>query len=93
MGVDTVGTIFTRGVLVDIAGLKGVPVLGDDLRDHGRRHRAGVAAPELAHREGDAVLFHTGWGTLWGRDNPRYVRSCPGLGVAAAEWVIQRNPI
>jgi hypothetical protein len=30
MGVDTVGTIFTRGVLVDIAGLKGVPVLGDD---------------------------------------------------------------
>jgi Putative cyclase len=29
MGVDTVGTIFTRGVLLDIAALKGVPVLGD----------------------------------------------------------------
>ena len=39
------------------------------------------------------MIFHTGWGTLWARDNARYVRSCPGIGVAAAEWVIQRNPI
>ena len=31
MGVDTIGTIFTRGVLLDIAALKGVPVLGEHL--------------------------------------------------------------
>ena len=30
---------------------------------------------------------------LWARENARYVRSCPGIGVAAAEYVIQRNPI
>ena len=24
---------------------------------------------------GDAVLIHTGWGKLWGKDNPRYVKA------------------
>jgi hypothetical protein len=26
-------------------------------------------------------------------DNARYVRSCRGIGVAAAEWLIVRNPM
>src|SRR3712207_8617307 len=30
MGVDTVGMIFTRGVFLDIAGPKGVPMLAED---------------------------------------------------------------
>lgn len=93
MGVDTVGTIFTRGVLVDVAGLKGVPVLGDDYEITVADIEQALQRQNTRIEEGDAVLFHTGWGTLWGRENARYVRSCPGLGVAAAEWVIQRNPI
>jgi hypothetical protein len=30
MGIETVGTVFTRGVLIDVAGLKGVQTLPDD---------------------------------------------------------------
>jgi kynurenine formamidase len=93
MGVDTVGTVFTRGVLLDVAATKGVPVLGDDyeitvadLEETLRRQNTTLA-------EGDAVIIHTGWGTHWGRDNAKYVRTCPGIGVAAAEWLIARNPI
>jgi kynurenine formamidase len=93
MGVDTVGTIFTRGVLVDVAGLKGVPVLGDDYEITVADIEQALQRQNTRIEEGDAVIFHTGWGTLWGRENARYVRSCPGIGVAAAEWVIQRNPI
>ena len=47
----------------------------------------------LELKEGDAVLINTGWGLLWEQDNARYVASAPGLGVAAAEWLIERNPI
>ncbi|WP_149540817.1 cyclase family protein [Siccirubricoccus phaeus] len=93
MGVDTVGTIFTRGILLDIAALKGVPVLGDDYEITVADIEQAQQRQNLRIEEGDAVLFHTGWGTLWARDNARYVRSCPGIGVAAAEYVIQRNPI
>lgn len=93
MGVDTVGTVMTRGVLVDVAGLKGVPVLGDDYEITPTDIQQALARQNTRIEEGDAVIFHTGWGTLWARDNARYVRSCPGIGVAAAEWVIARNPI
>ncbi|MBV1797576.1 cyclase family protein [Siccirubricoccus sp. G192] len=93
MGVDTVGTIFTRGVMLDIAALKGVPVLGDDYEITVADIEQAQQRQNIRVEEADAVIFHTGWGTLWARDNARYVRSCPGIGVAAAEWVIQRNPI
>ena len=40
---------------------------------------------------GDAVLIHTGWGKLWGVDNAKYNRGCPGIGVAAAEWLATQD--
>jgi kynurenine formamidase len=93
MGVDTIGTIFTRGVLIDVAAAKGVPVLGDDYEITVADLEAALRRQNTTLAEGDAVIIHTGWGTLWGRDNAKYVRTCPGLGVAAAEWLIARNPM
>ncbi|HSG66481.1 MAG TPA: cyclase family protein, partial [Gammaproteobacteria bacterium] len=46
---------------------------------------------ELAR--GDAVVIHTGWGQLWGVDNARFQETNPGIGVAAAEWLAEREPI
>ena len=81
-GMDKVGTLMTRGVLIDVAGLKGVDTLPDtyeitvqDLQDALKRQNLTLAP-------GDAVLIHTGWGRLYGKDNPRYVKTCPGLGIA-----------
>jgi kynurenine formamidase len=93
MGIDTVGTVMTRGVLIDIAGLKGQPMLGDEYEITAEDVQQALARQNTRVEEGDAIIFHTGWGTLWGRDNARYARTCPGLGVAAAEWATQRNPI
>ena len=94
MGIHTVGTVFTRGILIDVAGLRGVPVLGDQYEITVEDLQQALARQgNMQIQEGDAVIIHTGWGTLWGRDNARYVRTCPGLGVAAAEWIIQRNPM
>ncbi len=93
MGVDTVGTIFTRGVLLDIAALKNVPVLGDSYEITVEDIEQAQQKQNIRIEEGDAVIFHTGWGTLWAKENARYVKSCPGIGVAAAQHVIGRNPI
>ncbi len=42
---------------------------------------------------GDAILIHTGWGQLYGKDNARFVKSCPGVGIAAAEWLAKLDPL
>lgn len=94
MGVDGVGQVFTRGVLIDVAGQKGVPVLPDDYEITVADLQAALAAQgNTALEAGDVVLIRTGWEQFWGTDNARYVRTCPGIGVAAAQWLIERQPI
>ena len=93
LGVERVGALITRGVLIDVAALKGVPVLGDTYEITPQDLQSALAAQKLTLQPGDAVLIHTGWGTLWGKDNARYQRSSPGLGVAAAEWLAKQDPM
>ena len=93
LGVEQVGALVTRGVLIDVAALKGVPVLGESYEITPQDLQAALAAQKLTLQPGDAVLIHTGWGTLWGKDNARYQRSSPGLSVAAAEWLAKQDPM
>ena len=30
---------------------------------------------------------------MWGKDNPRYLKSNPGIGVAAAQWLAGQDPM
>src|SRR5437870_3444316 len=41
---------------------------------------------------GDAAIIHTGWGKLYGKDNARFVKTTPGIGVGAAEWLAKQDP-
>src|SRR5262249_61461607 len=83
LGIENVGVFFTRGVLIDVAGFRGVGRLtpGEvitvaDLE--GALKKEGVAVGE-----GDAVLLRTGHGLLWMKDNEAYGKGGPGLGMAA----------
>ncbi|TMH70985.1 MAG: cyclase family protein, partial [Betaproteobacteria bacterium] len=40
----------------------------------------------------DAAIIHTGWGKLYGKDNARFVKTTPGIGVGAAEWLAKQDP-
>jgi kynurenine formamidase len=93
LGVERVGTLMTRGVLVDIAALKGVETLADDYEITARDIEQALARQKLVLQPGDAILLHTGYGKLWGRDNARYVKASPGIGVAAAEWLARQDPM
>jgi kynurenine formamidase len=93
LGVEKVGTLMTRGVLVDVAGLKGVGMLPDGYEITVRDLQDALARQKLTLQPGDAILIHTGWGQLWGKDNARYVKSDPGIGTAAAEWLAKQDPM
>ena len=93
VGIEKVGTLMTRGVLIDVAGLKGVAMLGDTYEITVQDLQQALARQKLTLQKGDAVIIHTGWGKLYGKDNPRYVKTCPGIGVAAAEWLVKQDPM
>jgi kynurenine formamidase len=91
LGVDKIGALFARGVLVDVAGLKGVDMLPVDYEIGVADLEAALARQHVTLGAGDAVLIHTGWGGLWGVDNTKYATSSPGIGIAAAEWLAKQN--
>ncbi len=93
LGVENVGLLMTRGVLIDVAAARGVPLLPANYEITPEDLQAGLKRQNLTLEDGDAVLIHTGWGRHWGKDNAQYGGNSPGLGVAAAEWLARRNPM
>ena len=94
LGVEKVGMIFARGVLIDVAGLKGVEMLGDTYEiTQSDLEQALAKQGNMRLQPGDAAIIHTGWGKLYGKDNARFVKSTPGVGVAAAEWLVKQDPV
>jgi kynurenine formamidase len=93
LGIEKVGAMITRGVMIDVAGLKGVDMLGDNYEITVQDLEQALQKQNLKLQPGDAVFIHTGWGKLWGKDNARYVKSCPGVGVKAAEWLVKQDPM
>ncbi|MFQ5982974.1 MAG: cyclase family protein [Woeseiaceae bacterium] len=93
LGIEHVRPIITRGVLIDIAGYKNVKrlpnsyeVTVDDVL--GALERQGMSAADVT--PGDAVLFRYGWSSLW--DQPEaYNHNPPGIGLAVARWVTERQ--
>jgi len=93
LGIENVGALVTRGVLIDVAGLKGVDMLPDTYEITVADLQQALQRQSLTLQPGDAVIIHTGWGKLWGKDNARYMKGCPGIGVAAAEWLAKQDPM
>jgi kynurenine formamidase len=93
LGVENAPAFITRGVLIDIAGYKGLEMLGDNYEITVDDIQGALKKQNLTLKTADVVIIHTGWGKLYGKDNARFNKSCPGIGVKAAEWLIAQNPV
>jgi kynurenine formamidase len=91
LGIENVGVLFTRGVLVDVARYKGVERLDPTYVITVEDIEATLAMEDVEIREGDVVLFHTGWGQLWMVDNAMYGSSEPGPGITAIKWLAEKK--
>jgi len=86
-GVEKVPAIVARGVLLDVAGQRGVEHLPADAR---------IGADELAGcgvtvRPGDVAVIRTGWPTVFARDPEEYWSGQPGLSYAGGRWLAERD--
>lgn len=91
LGIESLPQIVTRGLLVDIAGIRGVERLaaGDVITV--ADIETWLSASGLEVRRGDAVLFHTGWGALWDSDPTTYSSGEPGPGMALGSWLAEHG--
>jgi kynurenine formamidase len=93
LGIQNVGSLITRGVLIDVAGYKGVDLLGDTYEITQEDIDGAIKKQNITLQPGDAIVTRTGWSKLWGKDNARYGRGNPGLGIKAAQFLLSKDPM
>jgi kynurenine formamidase len=89
LGVETIAPIHARGVLLDVARLRGVdcitvsdPITQADLAATTQQQGSTI-------RESDVVLVRTGNGALW-HDADRYLRA-GGMSADASQWLAEQK--
>ena len=108
LGLEHVKSFATRGVFIDLVKVhqdanklktnpacrspcldKGTVITAEDLQ-------AGLKMYNATLREGDMVFLHTGWGDIFAQypaQNALYNSGEPGLGKAAAKWLIDQKVV
>jgi kynurenine formamidase len=92
LGTEKLHPIVARGVLLDIAGARGVDALAkgecasmDDVK--AALAKQGMSGFSFA--EGDAVLFRYGWEQYW-EDPKKFNDGSPGLCMDTARWLAEQ---
>jgi kynurenine formamidase len=85
--------IFTRGVLLDIAGAQGVRCLPAGQPVSAGELAATAEAAGIEVRPWDVVLIRTGYLSLWPDTERMRAHRTPGPDLSAAEWLCDRGVI
>ena len=92
LGTEKLHPIIARGILIDLAGARGVESMeaGEvatmaDVRKALKRQ----GMENFKFQEGDAILFRYGWEKYWIVDNAKYNNGCPGVGMDVARWIAE----
>ncbi|HEX7036698.1 MAG TPA: cyclase family protein [Pseudomonadales bacterium] len=90
-GVDRYPPIVARGVLIDVAGAKGLERLPSSYTITVADLENALARQQTALEPGDVVLIRTGMMTVW-PDPARFrMDDQPGLGLEAARWLVDEH--
>jgi kynurenine formamidase len=94
LGVENVKPIITKGILIDLAGYKGVNTLPERYEitmDDIRNALAKQGMKESDIEPGDALLFNLGWWRIW--PDPKTTAGSPAyVNTEVIEWIIARKP-
>ncbi|HEY3057725.1 MAG TPA: cyclase family protein [Chloroflexota bacterium] len=91
LGVEHMPPIVTRLVLLDVPRYRGVELLPDNAEIGADELLACAQTQGVAFSPGCAVAVRTGWETLWCVDNERFSSRHPGIGLAAAQALVERG--
>ena len=94
LGTDTVPPIATRGVLLDMAALKGVETVPPGTPYNRAEIDAAVKRQGIAPiGKGDVVLFHSGWHATLATDRDKWWQMHAGVGVEGARYLADQGVV
>ncbi len=92
LGLEKLPPMVTRGVVLDMAQFYGQDIVKEGTAYTREDIMAAAKAQGVELREGDTVLFHSGWLNLLDgeqKDHKRYVSVEPGLGISGADYLAE----
>jgi kynurenine formamidase len=92
-GVEKIPPLVARGVLLDMAAHLGTDVVKEGTAFNSKEIEAVAKKQGVEIRQGDVVIFHTGWVSLIGKDDKRYNAGEPGLGVDGAKYLVGKGVV
>ena len=87
--ISDIPPIVARGVLLDIARLKGKEILDEGTAINRAEIEDAAKAQGIDLRKGDVVLFHTGWQNVADEDAARFMKGEPGVGIEGARYLAE----
>ena len=85
--------LFTRGVLLDASGYRGVDCLPKGSPIDAAEMDAICVAEGVTVRSGDAVAIRTGYMGLWPDAERMAAHKTPGPDISAARWLLERGVV
>jgi Putative cyclase len=90
-GMEKVPPLVARGVLLDMAAHYGTDEVKEGTAFNSAEIEAVAKKQGIEIRQGDVVIFHTGWVSLIGKDDKRYASVQPGLGLDGAKHLVSKG--
>jgi kynurenine formamidase len=93
LGIEKVPPMVTRGVLLDMAAYYNTDVVKEGTAFNVKEIEEAAKKQNVEIRQGDVVIFHTGWLSLIGKDDKRFSAGEPGLGVEGAKYLTGKGVV
>ena len=93
LSADKVPPMVARGVLLDMAAHYGVDVIKEGTAFNKAEIEAVAKKQGVEIRQGDVVIFHTGWLSLIEKDPKRFGSVEPGLGREGARYLVSKGVV
>lgn len=94
---DTIPPVILRGVLIDVAGWKGVDALPSNFAIGPAELQAALAKQNVTLEPGDAVFIRTGTLRYWGATGADHAKlathDSAGLNLAGAKWLVEQKGV
>ena len=93
LGTEKIPPFVARGVLLDMAAYYGVDVVKEGTAFNTAEIEGAAKKQGVQIRQGDVVIFHTGWLSLIEKDPKRFGAAEPGLGRDGARYLVSKNVV
>jgi kynurenine formamidase len=93
LGTEKIPPMVARGVLLDMAAHLGVEVVQEGTAFNRAEIEAAARKQGVEIRQGDVVIFHTGWLSLIDKDPKRFGSVEPGVGRDGARYLVSKGVV